>query len=546
MSSNTKCYILYGIGAICERMTGTWATVNPDLYASILCFTDSRPETWGTEFCGRPVISPDTICQYEYDKIIITTELYAEEVYRRLTEEYRIPSARIAIASPAMPKTSATDLITLSADSGSYSPISAAHNIDSAGPDRYRLYLERTHDIMEWSSRDWFIDEAVKVQTVHNAIILPLKVLSERQWQGGVCDESGRFVAGHIRTLDSSTTHGNISSAYPLPQDIAMVNETVIYGGFLSAHFGHMITESLGRLWYHLEHPDSDYRYVFLAQDIQPQFLDFIYMLGIQKERILILDKPMQFSAVIVPEQTAFLHHGGYREKALDIYDAIRDSVVPRDYEKIYLRRSGYDGRTINEKYFEEQFQSMGYHVIIPEQLSIREQVALMAGARKVACLNGTLPHHILFCQNGVEITILQRSTVVLPGQFWINQARQAHCTIIDVSLNFLPGSHGGPCFLLLPTLFWKRYMSDSGHHNEASATVGLRDFAAEIFAYMEQWAAAMARYPFYMWGPFSPLSCADLLTEWTFKLHAELIGEELGETEKQRLRSRLGVDWTD
>ncbi len=534
MINDLKGYILYGIGATCERMVKTWSKVNPDLFHRIICYSDSRPETWGGSFCGKPVIAPDDITRYDYDKIIIATELFAEEVFLRLTEIYRLPADRIVIASPP------SSGMALSAH---MTPAGTSFSMDCGQPYRYHLYLERTPEIMEWCTRDWFIDEPATAHTIHNAIILPARHHAGLEWQGGLCDETGCFLEGHRRINDSSTVLEEILSGYPIPEEIIRTSETVIYGGLLFAHFGHIITESLSRLWYYLDYPDCRYRYVFLSQGIRPEYLEFIYMLGIRHEQILIIDEPMQFANVIVPEQTVFFN-GGYRKKALGIYNTIRDSVVPQTHEKIYLTRTGHDDRTVNEKYFENQFRNMGYQVIAPEQLSVREQVALMAGARQIACINGTLPHQILFSQDDVEITILQRTTAVLAGQFWINQARKAQCHIVDISLNFLPGSHIGPCFLLLPTVFWKQYLSGCGVQLGASANCSVRDFAPEMFEYMEKWAAGVKHFPFFMWVP--SFSIAALLAELTAKIHDEVTQNTLGEQEKLRLRARLGLTLTE
>lgn len=332
-------------------------------------------------------------------------------------------------------------------------PIVAGNNI---------LYVEDNKCFEEACKKSYRLDGggAEEVRIIEKGMILPAKFAYDGYLtEGGVYDAEGNHIDGHLRVMRDDLPPCQVQGS------INHVQETVVYGGVIFNHFGHMITESLSRMWWLLENRNCGHKFVFISYDDSNSinFIDYLLLLGLEEEDIVLLKEPIKFDLIIVPVQTTYLFTG-FEDKAIAIYNTIRDSVVPASYDKIYLTRTKFQLQdTVNEEYFENYYRSIGYEIIAMEQLSIREQTSIMAGAKSVVCTSGTLQHHILFSHDGVSITVLNRSNHFKIPIRWINQVRNAKCTFIDVHKNFLPVTSFGMAWLLMPTVYWKRYVKDSG-----------------------------------------------------------------------------------
>lgn len=363
----------------------------------------------------------------------------------------------------------------------------------------YALYVGKTSTWEKYCNREYCIDDPPEVRIIKNGIIVPSRDIPgyTAGRGGGVCDDTGNFIAGHILQKQQSKTATPVTYTYPVSQGIPHIRETVVYGGFMYSHFGHMFSESLSRMWFFLENPKRGYKFAFIMEPTAPKkikFLDFFLMLGLREEDILLLQEPTRFDSVLIPSQATYLN-SGFTNKARSVYNTIRDSVTPARHDKIYLTRSRLVPKDLlNEEYFEEHYRSLGYTIFSPEQLPIKDQVALLSGAKEVACTAGTLSHLILFCQDGIRLTMLNRNHYpILYQQCWINQLRSATCTVIDVYMNL---SHDAcsqmphvflrmPPYVVVPTIHWKQYISDNLGKNIQDEYISIRDFALE---YIEQW----------------------------------------------------------
>jgi len=367
-----------------------------------------------------------------------------------------------------------------------------------------KLYIEEYVDeINSYCNSDWFIDELPGTKVIEDGVILPL-IISPTQnctyagGAGGVCRQDGTFVAGHIRsaTHPNIPVHGNTDTdkAYPIPDDVKCIPETVVYGGIYIDAYGHMITESLSRLWWYAENSDCNYKCVFISssKQIGEKFYEFIDLLGIPKENIVICEAATRFDNVIVPDQ-AFYFLKGYTEKAKVLFNAIRDSVQPGLYEKVYLTKTQFHGNDIvNEEYFENYYRNLGFEIISPEHLSLRDQISLLAGVKQLVCMLGTLGHQIVFCQDGINLTILKKVRYPIFTQYWLNQLRDAHCTFVDVSNNFMPHTPTGAGYLCVPTNHWKQYLTA----NKGLLTPYKEfDNREAVIKYIEMWAKNVAGF---------------------------------------------------
>ena len=303
-----------------------------------------------------------------------------------------------------------------------------------------------------------------------DAIILP----RVDRHLGGVCDSSFRFLAGYER-YDYPNTKNNwldITESYH-PDEVLKSDETVIFAGMMIGHFGHLITDCVTRLWYVIKNPDIKHRiaYMFVgdtATEMQPYHYEFLSLLGIGRDRILLVETPTQFKKVIVPKQSCHWCSSYHKDLFYIVYDEITRKITPKKDRKLYLSKSKYkdSNRLIfNEGYFEDFFEKRGFKVIYPEDLPVSEQVAYAAGAEEIACTAGTLPHFALFAKNGIKLICLVKTTYsfYLPDyiQHVANAAKKVDFVFVDVSLNFVPATHHSQMSLIGPTVYWKRFIRD-------------------------------------------------------------------------------------
>jgi len=355
------------------------------------------------------------------------------------------------------------------------------------------LFVEERTKWFDKCGTNYLLKGPAKAREIKNGYLLPLRKLKSSLngvYEGGVCDADLKFVTGLRRKIGVEGFNYSCTKGYkPDEKTVEVSEESVVFGGVLFKAFGHMLLESLSRLWWFVENPDKQRKIVFLAIPNQKIWCyDFFRLLGIPLENIIIIDQPTKFASIIVPDETIHAW-SGFRDKYITIYNAIRDNVKPSKHKKIYLTRTALKQHDcINEEYFEDFYRRRGYEIISPEKYSIDEQISLMAGADEVVCVVGTLSHLALFCKPRTKFVILNRTTTdILTPQLIINQARDAEFRFIDVSMNFLPTRHVWGCFLLAPTNHWVEYLKSEGFdYTEGELEVDIEKISYE---YLINWS---------------------------------------------------------
>ncbi len=325
----------------------------------------------------------------------------------------------------------------------------------------------------EESGSKVYLDNAeCGAEMIPQGIILPYKKPGEGEGisaGGGCLYEDGSWISKSAqRVVGAEIDHGyEVDKA-----DCIYVDKKVVYFGAFHPHWGHFLTEQVGRCWYFAKHKEetADMYVAYVRKNdtcdcpISGNYLEFLELLGIRKENIIEVVKPTQFREVILPELSCRM--GVYYKKEYkETFDAIRDNVELKEgtYSQIYMTRLKSNGlrRTqMGEKPIERLFRKNGFKTIAPEHLSLREQVWLMKHCGHLAAVSGTLPHNILFAHDGIKVTILNRDVVLNPYQIQINQIRSAEVTYVDACIALLPVFAGGP-FLLMMNDNVIRYAAD-------------------------------------------------------------------------------------
>ena len=324
--------------------------------------------------------------------------------------------------------------------------------------------------------RSYFSTRILNVREVERGIFLPSKYISEideygkekdtYRTCGGICDEAFRFAAGHklFNTRYNDGDERHISDSYSVPQeDIVYMDETVLYGGTLIEHPGHLIVECFAdRLWWLAENADSDIKIAVeiiwgngeMGELYNSFVMEFFDAYGIPRDRVIIIEKPTQFKKIIVPDQSSiplnYCYPYEFTSAYIKPFEHIKKQLVPGKYKKIYLSKSKlYRSATVGEEYFVDFFEKKGFKVIHPEDHTIKEKAELMYGADEVVTIDGTNSLFTVFCKPTAKVTVLTRRL-----DFWdspqqlINESlRIKDFFLVNISGNFLENFSGNTFF---------------------------------------------------------------------------------------------------
>ena len=367
--------------------------------------------------------------------------------------------------------------------------------------------------------RSYFSNRKLKVTEVENGIFLPTKFISVHA-HGGVCDENFNFVSAHqvFNALDarSSGIHfddRHIESGYEVAKEnITYIDETVLYGGTLLEHPGHLIVECFAdRLWWLVQNADRDIKIaveiiwdeIVLAEKYGSFVREYLDALGVSEDRLIFVDKPMQFKKIIVPDQSSiplyYCYPYEFTAEYITPFQHIRNQLTPGKYKKIYLtRRNNHSKNTIGEEYFIEFFKKRGFEIIAPEDYSIKEKAELMYGADEVVTLDGTSSMFSVFCKPSAKLTVLTRRQTFwnTPQQMITEALGIKDFYMVNVSGSFLNNSSSdNPLFnyaygmtYMYVTEDFKSYVKQV--YNEELDIEPIESFKHGLYGYIYDFAA--------------------------------------------------------
>ena len=361
--------------------------------------------------------------------------------------------------------------------------------------------------------KSYYSNRKLTVQEVEKGIILPDKKIGAKYY-GGVCDEKFNFIAGHqkfwseINQLHIKHIHGSYSVQ---PNDIEFKDEVVIYGGAMIEHPGHMIMECFAhRTWWLVENPDNKCKIAITVVDHfvnTSEFYkfteEFFDALGVSKDRIIYVDKPMQFKKIIVPEQASiplyeaepYEFTSGYTK----VFQYIKENLVPGKYKKIYLaKKQTIRQNIINEEYFINFFEKRGFKIIIPEEYTVKEKAELMYGADEVVSVDGTNNLYAIFCKPSAKITVLarQRSLYNIDQALIKEVVGLKKYYLVNVSANFICKSFAKDLVLLGVTDEFKRYVKDCFNEELVDTTEdSIKSALYDYLLYLPKYYSERANY---------------------------------------------------
>lgn len=192
----------------------------------------------------------------------------------------------------------------------------------------------------------------------------------------------------------------------------------VLFAGFAPLQFGHVLTNSIGRLWA-LEHlPDETKLLYFpkllkrrLAFRFLPTVLQF---LGIESEIVISQESLAMEQVYTASDQFGERYDGRGSSEFLDWLDR-RLGTYPKVQQgnRLYVSRSKLGataGRFACEQHLEVLLQRQGYQIFSPEEHSLQQQFETMAAAENVIVAEGSALHFLsLFKRPEQKVAVIQR-----------------------------------------------------------------------------------------------------------------------------------------
>ena len=249
----------------------------------------------------------------------------------------------------------------------------------------------------------------------NNALLLPysenVHIPQDRFFEHWAYDEhlNPITMANHYKPVLKGYRDHSMIPHYPFKQQVhkSVEQGPHYYMGLLNPHYGHFIQEAITRFWLALEKPNfitNNTKFVFHVFDnAGSNLLDtlfasglgaFFEALGIKKQNILLVQKPMLIQQLIVPETAIAISDGdcfmsdGARKVWMHVNQQMSEttSIAP---SKIYLSRAAVkrpiQGRVlVNEQEVEQYFKQQGFKIVIPEQLTQHEMQSVLSNARVI------------------------------------------------------------------------------------------------------------------------------------------------------------------
>lgn len=261
-------------------------------------------------------------------------------------------------------------------------------------------------------------------------------IVEPTKWiRGAVHDADGHLVL-------SSQKIGGLVGAQVAPADPGRVPPRVtrrgarglegtwLYGGHWTQHFGHFFAETVTTLWLERDDPAlADVRGIVFhnwmsrfrgVQDFQTELLDLAGWGGVPfeivdadtvtVERLLVPGRGIVVNGWAWPQAPAVWHR---------MAEAAGGPVeLDPDGERVFLTRTSFnrerraEGRPTrtdeaHDLALEAAFAGRGFRVVVPESLSVREQVALAARSSVLAGCAGSALHLSAFAPAGVRVVEL-------------------------------------------------------------------------------------------------------------------------------------------
>ena len=265
------------------------------------------------------------------------------------------------------------------------------------------------------------------IKELFGGTIHPIIQERDNVLRGGVHTDLGSFVeeTKHIRWGGQIEHTGGGADALARPA-IASFSDA-IYGGVFFNHFGHFLTESLGRLW-PVNAPELKSLPILVhslwgqidLEDETGYHAISLKALGIDPKRVRFIQGNILVSRLLVPEQHFWYSPDGAPDSAFVEFLSTSQSNIENQLgsnaqlpKKLYVSRIRWNparGIVIGEAEFETFLSKNGYTAIYPENLNYQQQLEYYTSADLIIFAEGSAMHGcILLPQLRAKVAVIKR-----------------------------------------------------------------------------------------------------------------------------------------
>lgn len=197
-----------------------------------------------------------------------------------------------------------------------------------------------------------------------------------------------------------------------------------LYAGPLHRHFGHLIVDSLSRLWPLVcDDRFAQLGILHVGEPLDELTLRVFAELGVGADRFRHVTDPVVVERLLVPTR-GYLHLDGtsmaMEQLFLQLGDRIAASAPASDAKasRVFLSRSGW--RQDVRGMFDEQvhrlddfFAQLGFRIVHPEGLDLAEQIQLARAATHLAGCTGSAHHILAFARTMPKHLVIAPEDVV-------------------------------------------------------------------------------------------------------------------------------------
>lgn len=234
-----------------------------------------------------------------------------------------------------------------------------------------------------------------------DAVLGPLTAARHPSGVGCVADTPGVTLT-HIRAdtpegpLDRLELHAPEGGP-----DLPLLAGSTLWAGPYFAHFGHMLAESIHRLWAARHFPDyRDARIVFQAAAgavRRPWFDAMLELVGIAPARVQLIQRETRFEALHVPAQGRALGGALLLADYLSLFPLAPISVPADAPKRLYISRTRYthSGIYLGESLVERVLAQAGFAIVHPQDLPMAGFAGMLRAAETIVFAEGSAIHNL-------------------------------------------------------------------------------------------------------------------------------------------------------
>ncbi|MBB1249811.1 glycosyltransferase 61 family protein [Rhizobium sp. G21] len=238
---------------------------------------------------------------------------------------------------------------------------------------------------------------------IRDQVLLTPYLLRGDRFYGGFPNES--FTTGRIRRnngvpIDVPGVAENLDIAP------AYLSGRYLFAGMFYNHFGHILTESIHRLWAY--DPSKHDGVIFLSMYFEnkesmllnvhiPEYLAYVLSLfNVEIDKIKIINSKTIVEKIDIPEPGSYLtngHHDWYKDyldkNKFKILDGYNKEIYGKNLflGRRHISRKGY---LLGETYFQKFLEEHGFIYFIPERYALRDQIYALFNADNVIFSEGS------------------------------------------------------------------------------------------------------------------------------------------------------------